>query len=75
MAKRSVQRTDNPSKNKAMTRGRGKGIRKAVFPKVEFLKDFRYESESEEEDGVVSIGAFLAFYVVFAPLEYIPRIP
>ena len=24
---------------------------------------------------VVSIGAFLTFYVVFAPLEYIPTIP
>ena len=28
-----------------------------------------------ELEAVVSIGAFLTFYVVFAPLEYIPTIP
>ena len=28
-----------------------------------------------ELEAVVSIGAFLTFYVVFAPLEYIPTVP
>ena len=35
-----------------MTRGRGKGKRKAVSPTGVVLKDFRHESESEEEDGI-----------------------
>ena len=33
------------------------------------------ETESLFFFQVVSIGAFFAFYVIFAPLEYIPNIP